>query len=84
MLLRMRRRWVDGEIFRLFMLGYLSFRFAIEFIKPRYTGYAGLSAIQWACALGACGCLAALWRLRTPTNPIGATYDRTLAAADAR
>jgi prolipoprotein diacylglyceryltransferase len=62
--LRMRRPWVDGAIFRMFMLGYLGFRFAVEFIKPRFTGYLGLSAIQWACAAGAGVCGVALWRLR--------------------
>jgi prolipoprotein diacylglyceryltransferase len=37
-----------GDGFRWFMLAYMLFRFAIEFIKPTWKGYAGLSAIQWA------------------------------------
>jgi len=56
----------NGELFRLFMLGYLAFRFAIEFIKPRYTvPYVGLSAIQLASAAGALVALAQLLRLRS-------------------
>jgi len=51
LLLRMRRPFPNGRIFRLFLLGYLAWRFAVEFIKPRYT-YAGLSAIQMACLVG--------------------------------
>ena len=81
LLLRMRRPWVDGEVFRLFMLGYLGFRFAVEFIKPRYTGYLGLSAIQWACAAGAGVCIAALWRLRLGRHENGGAYDGAVIAA---
>lgn len=51
----------NGRMFRLFMLGYLSFRFAVEFIKPRETPLAGMSMIQAACLIGACVCL---WQLR--------------------
>ena len=40
-----------GDLFRLFMLGYFSFRLLVEFIKPVYRP-GGLSAIQWACVLG--------------------------------
>jgi prolipoprotein diacylglyceryltransferase len=81
LLLRMRRPWVDGEIFRLFMVGYLLFRFAIEFIKPRYTGYLGLSAIQWACAGGTGVCVASLLRLRRGRRETGGVYDGTFAPA---
>jgi phosphatidylglycerol---prolipoprotein diacylglyceryl transferase len=45
LLLRMRRPWINGEIFRLYMIGYFAFRFAVEFIKPRET-YWGFSPIQ--------------------------------------
>lgn len=50
--LRMRRPYENGRLFRLFMLGYLGFRFAIEFIKPVYNPYLGLSMIQIACLAG--------------------------------
>ena len=79
LLLRMRRPWVDGEIFRLFMLGYLGWRFAAEFIKPRYTGYAGLSAIQWACVAGAGVCVASLVRMRRGNDRTGGVYDGNLS-----
>jgi prolipoprotein diacylglyceryltransferase len=48
-----RSRWpyVRGDLFRLFMLGYFSFRLLVEFIKPVYRPD-GLSAIQWACIVG--------------------------------
>jgi prolipoprotein diacylglyceryltransferase len=81
LVLRMRRPWVDGEIFRLFMLGYLGFRFAAEFIKPRFTGYLGLSAIQWACAAGVGVCVASLWRSRLAHRQTGGVYDGTLTPA---
>lgn len=42
----------DGSKFKLFMFGYLFFRFFIEFIKPRYLYFNFLSAIQMACLLG--------------------------------
>jgi phosphatidylglycerol---prolipoprotein diacylglyceryl transferase len=42
----------NGSLFKLFMIGYLLFRFLIEFIKPHHTLGIGLSSIQLACALG--------------------------------
>ena len=41
-----------GDRFRLYMIAYLSFRFAIDFIKPDFHPLFGLSAIQIACLLG--------------------------------
>ena len=39
----------EGDVFRLFMVGYLGFRLGMEFLKPGvFLG--GLTAIQWACA----------------------------------
>jgi prolipoprotein diacylglyceryltransferase len=62
----------NGERFRWFMLGYLVFRFVIEFIKPRFAPYAGLSAIQLASFLGVMVCIAQLYRLRRQVpEPIG-------------
>ena len=58
---RLRRR-AEGELFRFFMAGYLAWRFAVEFIKPRFTGYGGLSAIQWGSLLGAGICLRQVFR----------------------
>ena len=38
----------SGDLFKLFMVGYLGFRFFAEFIKPGYF-LLGLTGIQWAC-----------------------------------
>jgi prolipoprotein diacylglyceryltransferase len=45
LLLRARRPYPPGHLFRLMMLSYGIWRFAVEFIKPRET-YLGLSPIQ--------------------------------------
>ena len=37
-----------GDRFKLFMLGYMAFRFVVEFVKPA-ARIGGLSVIQWAC-----------------------------------
>lgn len=67
LLARLRRPRANGELFRTFMLGYLAFRFVVEFFKPRYTiPYVGLSAIQLACAAGAAGAAVALSQLLRP------------------
>ena len=47
----------NGQVFRLFMLGYLAFRFAVEFIKPRETPVMNLSAIQVASLIGVACCV---------------------------
>lgn len=41
-----------GDIFRFYMVSYLSFRWAIDFIKPDFHPLLGMSAIQIACLLG--------------------------------
>jgi phosphatidylglycerol---prolipoprotein diacylglyceryl transferase len=42
----------SGDLFRFYMVGYLSFRWAIDFIKPDFHPILGMSAIQVACLLG--------------------------------
>ena len=42
----------EGDRFKFFMVGYLGFRFGIDFIKPDFHLIFGLSAIQIACVLG--------------------------------
>jgi prolipoprotein diacylglyceryltransferase len=37
-----------GDLFKLFMLSYMTFRFAVDFIKPA-SRIGGISVIQWAC-----------------------------------
>lgn len=41
-----------GDRFKFFMVGYLSFRLGVDFIKPDFQPLLGLSAIQIACVLG--------------------------------
>jgi phosphatidylglycerol---prolipoprotein diacylglyceryl transferase len=43
-----RRPHREGDLFKLFMVGYLGFRFGLEFLKPG-DPVAGLNAIQWTC-----------------------------------
>jgi prolipoprotein diacylglyceryltransferase len=43
-----RSRHRDGDLFRAFMVGYLAFRLAVDFIKPG-VALLGLTTIQWAC-----------------------------------
>ena len=45
-------RIISGDLFRFYMVGYLSFRWAIDFIKPDFHPLLGMSAIQIACLLG--------------------------------
>ncbi|MEP0859387.1 prolipoprotein diacylglyceryl transferase family protein [Trichocoleus sp. DQ-U1] len=42
----------EGELFKFYMVSYLSFRLLIDFIKPDFHPIYGLSAIQIACLLG--------------------------------
>lgn len=63
LLFRIRQRYPNGWLFRVFMLEYLLFRFAIDFIKPREIHYLGLSGIQVAALLGAAYSTVLLYRL---------------------
>jgi prolipoprotein diacylglyceryltransferase len=54
----------SGALFRLYLGGYLCFRFLIEFIKPRFNPYLGLSAIQIASLIGAIVCIVQLLSTR--------------------
>jgi prolipoprotein diacylglyceryltransferase len=42
----------SGDVFKLFMVSYLGFRLAVDFIKPDVRVAVGMSSIQWACVLG--------------------------------
>jgi phosphatidylglycerol:prolipoprotein diacylglycerol transferase len=44
-------KWPEGARFRIFLVGYLSWRFAIDFLKPQPL-VAGMNLIQWACLAG--------------------------------
>jgi phosphatidylglycerol:prolipoprotein diacylglycerol transferase len=53
-LVRIKRKFPlnEGALFKLFMIGYILFRFLLDFIKPHYTFNIGLSTIQLTCLLG--------------------------------
>jgi prolipoprotein diacylglyceryltransferase len=68
-----------GVLFRLFLGGYLCFRFLIEFIKPRYNPYLGLSAIQVASLIGASLCVIHL----VSGRGMGANHSPTPALSSA-
>jgi phosphatidylglycerol:prolipoprotein diacylglycerol transferase len=71
-------RWAapPGARFAAFLLGYCALRFALEFVKPPFGGqaegslpvalYGGLTAIQWAAALGCAYFAESLRRRLTP------------------
>jgi prolipoprotein diacylglyceryltransferase len=42
----------NGDLFKLYMVAYLGFRFLIDFIKPDFHPILGMSAVQLACLLG--------------------------------
>ncbi|HEY1684893.1 MAG TPA: prolipoprotein diacylglyceryl transferase family protein [Tepidisphaeraceae bacterium] len=67
-----------GDLFRIFMIGYLAMRLAIEFIKPTWKPYLGLSAIQCAC-IG--GIIVAVWQLRDKRTAITHSVDRMVVEA---
>jgi len=56
LILRMRQPYPNGQIFRLFILGYCLYRLCVEFIKPTFRPYLGFSSIQLACIAGALLC----------------------------
>jgi phosphatidylglycerol---prolipoprotein diacylglyceryl transferase len=46
-----RRLHAEGELFKVFMVGYFAFRLCVDSLKPDVRVLAGLSSIQWACLL---------------------------------
>ena len=66
--IRMRTPYVNGHLFKSFAFWYLSWRFAVEFIKPRHL-YFGLSAIQVACLCGM-ACTIVLWSRNARSRPV--------------
>ncbi|MEO0989000.1 MAG: prolipoprotein diacylglyceryl transferase family protein [Cyanobacteria bacterium J06639_14] len=50
--LRSQRPYASGELFQIYLAGYLGFRFWVDFIKPDFQPFWGLSAIQVACLIG--------------------------------
>ncbi len=62
----------EGVRFKLFMISYLCFRFALDFIKPHYTFQSGLSTIQLTCIAGLIYYAAVI-----KTNPAGLLTKKT-------
>jgi phosphatidylglycerol:prolipoprotein diacylglycerol transferase len=50
--IRRRYHYQSGDLFKFYMIAYLGFRLLIDFIKPDFHPFLGLSAIQIACLLG--------------------------------
>jgi prolipoprotein diacylglyceryltransferase len=71
--LQTRFRMQRGLFFKLFMLGYFGFRFALEFLKPRYPVIGSLGTIQLTCI--------ALWLYYLPTFRKFWTAPQTLMHA---
>jgi phosphatidylglycerol---prolipoprotein diacylglyceryl transferase len=49
---RERKPYLQGDLFRFYMICYLTFRWSIDFIKPDFHPLFGMSAIQIACLFG--------------------------------
>jgi phosphatidylglycerol---prolipoprotein diacylglyceryl transferase len=64
-LARLVARLAPGQLFRLFMLTYFTFRVAVDAIKPGVPVAFGLTAIQWTCLVGAIVSLRLLIRQET-------------------
>ncbi|AFZ22826.1 prolipoprotein diacylglyceryltransferase [Cylindrospermum stagnale PCC 7417] len=48
---RRRYRYENGDLFKFYLVLYLSFRFLIDFLKPDFHPFLGISAIQFAALL---------------------------------
>lgn len=46
---RMQRPFTAGDVFKMFMVAYFTFRLACDFVKPEVRVFLGMSSIQWAC-----------------------------------
>lgn len=46
---RMRKPHREGDIFRIFMVAYFTFRLLCDFLKPDVRVFLAMSSLQWAC-----------------------------------
>jgi len=53
---RSQKPYRSGDLFQLYLAAYLGFRFLIDFLKPDFHPFLGISAIQLACLLGVLYC----------------------------
>jgi prolipoprotein diacylglyceryltransferase len=70
-------RQQNGAVFLIFLGAYCLWRFFVEFLKPTWKPYFGLSAIQLACAVGFVACVVKARVKRIV--PTGAAYDTAAA-----
>jgi len=63
---RARHTWQPGDVFRFFMVAYLSFRLICDFLKPYPRVFLQLSTLQWACVLCLLYYSRDVWRWLTP------------------
>lgn len=50
-IIKQKRNYPSGFLFQVFMLAYFSFRFLVEFIKPRYEILFGMGTLQLVCII---------------------------------
>jgi phosphatidylglycerol:prolipoprotein diacylglycerol transferase len=70
----------NGYRFQLFLIAYLSFRFLLDFIKPRFAWFLGLSTIQLCCALGLLYYAKTIWKIFTNFSALTITPAPTPSA----
>ena len=58
----LQRPHVSGDVFKIFMCSYMTWRFVVEFLKDREPLLIGLTAIQWACVAVLTFYLRDIWR----------------------
>lgn len=46
-----RSPFLEGDIFKMFMVAYFTFRLFCDFLKPDVRVFLGMSSIQWACLM---------------------------------
>lgn len=46
-----KKTFQSGTLFQIFMVSYFSFRFLVEFLKPKWDVFLGLGTLQWVCVL---------------------------------
>ena len=63
---RVGSRFARGQLFNVFMAGYLAFRLVVDAIKPGVSVVLGLTSIQLACIVGLAFCAWRTSRLRQP------------------
>lgn len=59
----------SGDLFKVYMISYLSFRFVGDFLKPDFHLFLGLSAVQIACVFGLIYYRHSLSKLFSVTRP---------------